>query len=58
MALTAKEEATLKEVAAKEDKQKQIDSINQIAYTAIHAKQDEIQAIEDQRIADIAALDK
>jgi len=57
MSLTAAEITTLKVVAAKEDKQTAIDNINVLAYATINSKRDEIQILEDKRIADIKALD-
>ena len=56
MSLTTKQEATLKELAAKEDKQKAINIINSSAYAIIQTKNDEIQVLEDKRVADIKAL--
>ena len=57
MSLTSSEETTLKAIVVKENKQAQIDTINKSAYTAINVKRDEIQVLEDKRIADIKALD-
>ena len=58
MALTTAEQDKLKIMVAERDKQDAIDLINKDAYTAIQAKKDEIQALEDKRIADIKALEK
>jgi len=54
MALTTKEEATLKEVAAKEDKVKAISLIRTDAEAQIKTKLDEIKAIESKRDTDIS----
>ena len=58
MSLTTKQETILKEIADKEIKQKAIDAINSDAYVLIGTKKDEIQALENKRIADIKALEK
>lgn len=58
MALTTEQEIILKEIADKEIKQKAIDVINASANVSIGAKKDEIQSLENKRIADIKLLDK
>jgi hypothetical protein len=56
MALTPQEEATLKKVAAKQDKEDAIQTKIDEAQAQIDAKLAEIKAIEDQRDVDIQAL--
>lgn len=53
MALSADEEEKVRKLVQKEDLQKEIESINKAAETAIQAKKDEITALENKRISDV-----
>ena len=56
MALTTKEEATLKVIAAKEDLEKAVQAVIDTANSQTATKHAEIKAIEDKRNTDIKAL--
>ena len=55
MALTSAQETKVKKMLDREKLLKDIEAINKTAYTAISAKNDEINALENKRIADVKA---